>query len=103
MFLPLSFVKGRKNNSIFVMAGKDEDNGDDDDGLGLVRLDTGGYVCVTCGKVLSNTSNGYRHVRETHRINQQSQCNICQRFYKNDRQLKHHILYFHGKRNELPL
>ena len=95
MFLPLSFVKGRKNNSIFVMAGKDEDNGDDDDGLGLVRLDTGGYVCVTCGKVLSNTSNGYRHVRETHRVNQQSQCNICQRNFKLHHQLTSHVKIVH--------
>ena len=67
--------------------------GDED---GLVVLDQGGVMCITCGKVLTTVSTGNRHVREKHRPNQQAQCRICKQSYKNDRVLGNHYKMAHG-------
>ena len=67
--------------------------GDDD---GLIMMKEGGVMCIKCGKVLSAINSGRRHVRETHRPNQRAQCQICKRFYKNERQRNNHLNSAHG-------
>ena len=67
--------------------------GDED---GLVILDEGGVMCITCGKVLSTVTNGNRHVREKHRPNQRAQCRICKKDFKHYRVLDNHYKINHG-------
>ena len=59
-------------------------------------LDTGGVMCIICGKVLKSIENGKRHVRETHHPNQKAQCGICKKLYKNERQRNDHCKAVHG-------
>ena len=56
----------------------------------------GGVMCIQCGKIFTTISNGSRHVREAHRPNVQAQCQICKRFYKNERLRNNHLKYVHG-------
>ena len=63
---------------------------------GLVMLDAGGVMCITCGKVYKEAWTGKRHVREIHRSNQRAQCKICKKFYKNERQRNDHYKSVHG-------
>ena len=63
---------------------------------GLIKLDEGGVMCITCGKVCKEVWIGKRHVREIHRPIQQAQCRICNKFYKNERLRDHHYKSVHG-------
>ena len=62
---------------------------------GLVQVENG-YMCITCGKIISNLYNGNRHVQEKHRSNQRAQCKICKKFYKNIRHRNDHYKMTHG-------
>ena len=79
------------NDTINFTLGGNEDNVE-----GLVMLDDGGVMCITCNKVLSSVSTGNRHVREKHRPNEKAQCRICKRFYCNERQRNNHYKTAHG-------
>ena len=70
--------------------------GEEDGDAGLVQIGSGGYMCLKCGKVLSTLSNGRRHVRESHHFNQTSQCRICKKVLKNERQRNDHYRNAHG-------
>ena len=70
--------------------------GDVEDDADLVPTGSGGYMCLKCGKVLSTLSNGRRHIRESHHFNQTSQCRICKKVLKNERQRNDHYRSAHG-------
>ena len=55
-----------------------------------------GVMCCHCGKVLSTVHVARRHVKEIHGHNEQQQCEICLKFFKNERQKKNHIKCAHG-------
>ena len=70
-------------------------DGQDDD-AGLVVLESGQVMCVTCGKILCNMNTGKRHIRETHRPTQRAQCRICKKTYQNERSRNNHYKLAHG-------
>ena len=80
-----------KKNSPLLLDGQDEDGE-----AGLVVLDNGQVMCVTCGKTLCNMTTGKRHIRETHRPTQRAQCRICKKTYQNERSRNNHYKLIHG-------
>ena len=65
-------------------------------GEGLVYLNSGGVMCITCGKIFSSACNCRRHVRESHRPAIEAQCKLCKRVYKSERVRNDHYKNAHG-------
>ena len=64
-----------------------------DEGLYFVE---DGVMCIQCGRILSTIHSGRRHIKETHQPNEQAQCGICKKIYKNERQRNNHYYTAHG-------
>lgn len=62
----------------------------------LAPIPGGEYLCLVCGKKLSNAQNGKRHVMQVHHTNQKAQCTICKAVYKNRATLHTHYYQKHG-------
>ncbi len=71
-----------------------EDLNDDFAGL-LIRLPEGKVACSTCGKQLSNITNGRRHFASAHQWNQPATCKICQKSFKNPQTRDSHLRQTH--------
>jgi len=72
------------------------DNTEPESGGQLARLGSGEYLCLVCGKKLSNAHNGKRHVIQSHQTNMKLQCTICKKEYKNRGTLDTHYYQTHG-------
>ena len=67
----------------------------------LVQLSDGKVACLKCGKHLSSIHSAKRHFISVHQQNEQAQCRVCQKTFKNIQTRDSHSRQAHGVTNSM--